>query len=150
MDTIEDFEDFLFLLNKFKVRYLIIGGLAFIFHAKPRYTKDMDVWIDPEIGNIKNINRALAEFGSPYFISLPMQKDEILRLGVAPDRIDIFLRLSGVEFANAWDNKIESAYGSVDTYWIDIDNLIKTKKGINSPRHQDDVQVLLKVKDRKA
>ena len=47
METIRDFEDMLFLLHKYKARYLIIGGLAFIYHAKPRYTKDMDLWIDP-------------------------------------------------------------------------------------------------------
>lgn len=46
METIHDFEDMLLLLEKNRVRYLIIGGLAFIYHAKPRYTKDMDLWID--------------------------------------------------------------------------------------------------------
>ena len=47
MDTVQDFEDFLELLDRHAVRYLIIGGLAFIFHAKPRFTKDIDVWLDP-------------------------------------------------------------------------------------------------------
>ena len=47
METVQDFEDMLHLLDKHKVRYLIIGGLAFIYHAKPRYTKDMDLWVDP-------------------------------------------------------------------------------------------------------
>lgn len=47
MNAIQDFEDMLQLLEKHRVRYLIIGGLAFIYHAKPRYTKDMDLWIDP-------------------------------------------------------------------------------------------------------
>jgi len=46
MEAIQDFEDMLHFLDKHKVRYLIIGGLAFIYHAKPRYTKDMDLWID--------------------------------------------------------------------------------------------------------
>jgi hypothetical protein len=42
MEAIQDFEDMLLFLDKHEVRYLIIGGLAFIYHAKPRYTKDMD------------------------------------------------------------------------------------------------------------
>ena len=42
MEAIQDFEDMLLFLDKHKVKYLIIGGLAFIYHAKPRYTKDMD------------------------------------------------------------------------------------------------------------
>ncbi len=58
MDAIQDFEDMLQFLDKHNVRYLIIGGLAFIYHAKPRYTKDMDLWIDPEPENIKRANHA--------------------------------------------------------------------------------------------
>ena len=54
------------MIEKHAVRYLIIGGLAFIYHAKPRYTKDLDLWIDPTTENVNRANKALAEFGSPY------------------------------------------------------------------------------------
>ena len=47
METIHDFEDLLMLFDQHDVRYLIVGGLAFIYHAKPRYTKDMDLWLAP-------------------------------------------------------------------------------------------------------
>ena len=46
MNSIADFEDILALFEEHKVHYLIVGGLAFIFHAKPRYTKDMDLWVE--------------------------------------------------------------------------------------------------------
>ena len=59
METIKDFEDILLLLDKYKVKYLIIGGLAFIYHAKQRYTKDMDIWIEFTDENIENANSAL-------------------------------------------------------------------------------------------
>jgi len=147
MDTIQDFEDFLFLMNKYEVKYLIVGGLAFIFHAKPRYTKDMDVWIEPEIQNIKKANIALIEFGSPRTISLPVIKNEILQLGVAPDRIDILLNIPGVVFQKAWGKKIVSAYGKIDVNWMDIDSLIRAKQLIDSPRHQEDAAILKKVKE---
>ena len=62
-DKLQDFEDMLSLLHRHDVRYLIIGELAFIYHAKPRYTKDMDLWIDAERENINRANLALAEFG---------------------------------------------------------------------------------------
>jgi len=74
METIQDFEDMLFFLDKHRVRYLIIGGLAFIFHAKPRYTKDMDLWIDPDPENVKKANNALAEFGSPFLLNPKSKK----------------------------------------------------------------------------
>lgn len=60
VETVQDFEDLLDLLERFEVRYLIIGGLAFIYHAKPRYTKDMDLWIGPDSENIARANRASA------------------------------------------------------------------------------------------
>ena len=60
MGTVQDFEDLLDLFARFEVRYLIIGGLAFISHAKPRYTKDMDLWLDPAAENIQRANLALA------------------------------------------------------------------------------------------
>jgi hypothetical protein len=34
LDTVQDFEDMLDLLERFEVRYLIIGGLAFIYHQR--------------------------------------------------------------------------------------------------------------------
>ena len=60
MDTVQDFEDMLDLLERFEVRYLIIGGLAFIYHAKPRFTKDIDLWIGPAAENVHRANRGLA------------------------------------------------------------------------------------------
>jgi len=41
--TEKDYEEFLELLNKQNVRYRVIGAFALAFHARPRYTKDMDV-----------------------------------------------------------------------------------------------------------
>lgn len=148
METIQDFEDMLFLLNKHEVKYLIIGGLAFIYHAKPRYTKDMDLWIKPDRGNITKVNCALEEFSSPILI-MPDGFEQIIQIGVAPDRIDILLDIPGVQFGTAWRKRIVDNYGAVETNWIDIDSLIRAKQKIDNPRHKEDVRVLLEVKQLK-
>ena len=145
METIRDFEDMLFLLHKHKARYLVIGGLAFIYHAKPRYTKDMDLWVGPGTENIDMTNRALREFGSPVFLS-QNDPNQIVQIGVAPDRIDLILNASGVRFETAWKKRICGYYGKAKTNWIDLNSLIRVKRGINNPRHQEDVRVLLEVK----
>ncbi len=147
MDTVQDFEDLLALLGRHEVRYLIIGGLAFIYHAKPRYTKDMDLWIGPDPGNVERANRALADFGSPHLLD-PHRPDEILQLGVAPNRIDL-LRDTGLEFDELWRNRIEGRYGQASASWVDIDGLIAIKKRIDHPRHRDDVRVLERVRERR-
>jgi hypothetical protein len=145
METIQDFEDMLKLLDEHGVRYLIIGGLAFIYHAKPRYTKDMGIWIEPLRGNVKKANEALAEFGSPYLLE-PGTISEILQLGMAPDRIDFHLRIEGALFKTAWGKRIKGHYGSAPANWIDIDSLIRIKDRIDDPRHQDDARILREVK----
>jgi hypothetical protein len=147
LDTVQDFEDLLALLERHEVRYLIIGGLAFIYHAKPRYTKDMDLWIGPDPENVERANRALADFGSPHLLD-PRRRDEILQLGIAPNRIDL-LRETGLEFAELWRNRIDGRYGRASASWIDIDGLIAIKKRIDHPRHQDDVRILERVRERR-
>ena len=145
MEAIQDFEDILLLLDNHKVRYLIIGGLAFIYHAKPRYTKDMDLWIDPEPENVKRANDALAEFGSPFLLNSQNRK-EILQLGVAPDRIDFIMNVVGAKFETAWKKRVKGRYGNARANWIDINSLIRIKSRIDNPRHQDDARVLREVK----
>ena len=145
MKTIPDFEDLVRLLAKHRARYLIVGGLAVIYHAKPRYTKDIDLWVDPSASNLRRANRALEEFGSPFLLKVG-KPDEILQIGVAPTRVDILQKVSGVRFATAWRKRIRSPYGRTGANWIDLDSLIQTKRGLSGPRHQEDVRVLRRVK----
>lgn len=145
METVRDFEDILFFLEKHRVRYLIIGGMAFIFHAKPRYTKDIDFWIDPHPDNVEKANTALAEFGSPYLLTLN-ENQEILQIGVAPDRMDFLRQVIGARFETAWKNRVRAKYGRVDANWIDIDSLVRIKSKINTPKHQEDARVLREVR----
>ena len=148
MDTIQDFEDILDLFDRHGVRYLIVGGLAFIFHAKPRYTKDIDLWIDSETENVERANHALAEFGSSELMSLN-DPNEVLQLGAAPNRIDLLRNVVALSFAEAWPRRIESHYGSSPANWIDFDSLLAIKSAIDHPRHQEDARVLRLVRDRK-
>jgi len=145
MKTVPDFEDLLRLLAKHRARYLIVGGLAVIYHAKPRYTKDIDLWVDPSRSNLRRANRALEAFGSPLLLKAG-KPDEILQIGVAPTRVDILQKVSGVRFATAWRRRIRSPYGRTGVNWIDLESLIRTKRGLSAPRHREDVRVLLHVK----
>jgi predicted nucleotidyltransferase len=147
LDAVTDFEDILDLLDKHGVKYLIIGGLAFIYHAKPRYTKDMDLWIEPSQENVLLANRALVEFGSPYLLDASKPED-ILQLGLPPDRIDFFLSIDGPAFETAWQKRIQGTYGRAKANWIAIDSLISIKSRIDQPRHEEDVRVLSEVRDR--
>jgi hypothetical protein len=145
VETIRDFEDMLLLLHRYRVQYLIVGGLAFTYHAKPRYTKDIDLWLNPSRENLERANRALAEFGSPELLAHG-DTAQILQLGVAPNRIDLILRMPGVRFDAAWRKRVRGRYGNAPANWIDLDSLIRAKSRIPHPRHQEDVRVLREVK----
>lgn len=147
MATASDFEDLLQLLDRHRVRYLIIGGMAFAYHAVPRFTKDMDIWVGPGEENIARANRALVEFGSPQVLEVG-RPSEILQLGVAPNRVDLIRQVGGVRFSTAWKKRIRGRYGSAPAFWIDLDSLIRIKSRIRHPRHQEDARILQEVKKR--
>ena len=148
MKTVPDFEDLLTLLEKHEVRYLVIGGMAFVFHVKPRYTKDMDVWVDREEDNLTRTNQALAEFGSPNLLDTGV-RGQVLQIGVAPNRIDLITSVSGVSFDTAWTTRVRASYGKTQVNWIGLDCLLDIKSRIDDPRHRSDARFLAKIKEMK-
>jgi hypothetical protein len=149
MDAVQDFEDLLVLLQRHDVRYLVIGGLAFIYHARPRYTKVMELWIDSAPGNVKRANAALAEFGSPHLLAID-EPEEILQLGLPPNRIDLLRVIEGPRFDYAWRRRIKGQYGRADVNWMDLECLIDVKSRIDDPRHRRDVRDLEEVRALRA
>jgi len=141
MHVTSDFRDMLSLLETHQVRYLVIGGYAFAFHAVPRYTKDLDIWVEDTPDNVTKTNRALEEFGSPFLLA-PAEHDVILQLGVEPNRIDILRSVSNVAFEEAWNERVRAPYGDVVTNWIGLEALVKSKTGTSTARHDEDVRVL--------
>ena len=133
-----DFREFIQSLNASGVRYLVVGGYAVAFHGHPRYTKDMDIWIDRTPDNADRVIDALGQFG---FGSLGLKRDDflvpdqIIQLGHPPTRIDISTSLSGVEFKDCYSARVATEIESVKIDFIDLENLRKNKQA--SGRHQD-------------
>jgi len=152
MKTEKDFEELLKLFNKNKVRYCIIGAYAVGIYGAPRYTKDMDLLVEPDIKNAQRIIKALSEFG---FKSLDLkekdfiQKGKTIQLGYEPVRIDLITSIEGCDFQEVWENKTIGTYGKQKAFFIGFDELIKNKK--KSGRKQDSVDVsILMTRKRKA
>lgn len=61
----QDFADLFAALNAAEARYLLVGGYAVAFHAEPRFTKDLDIWVGASPGNATRVHNALAAFGAP-------------------------------------------------------------------------------------
>jgi hypothetical protein len=148
MDAIRDFQDLLLAFAEHHVRYLIVGGLAFIYHAKPRFTKDINLWVEPEPENIDKANAALSAFGSPCLLS-HNESQSILQIGLPPNRIDLIQTIEGVSFRDAWERRDVAPYGEAPANWIDLDSLLTIKERIDDPRHQADARDLRRVRELK-
>jgi hypothetical protein len=134
----QDFKEFIQLLNDNQVLYLVVGGYAVAIHGYPRYTRDIDIWIEMTKENASHIVETLDQFG---FASLGLKEsdflveDQIIQLGYAPNRIDILTTLPGVNFAECHKKRLLVEIDGVKVNFIDLDNLRKNKKA--SGRMQD-------------
>jgi hypothetical protein len=106
-------------------------------YSEPRFTKDLDIWIEASPENAKHVFQALKSFGSPLegLTENDFAQDGFYQMGRPPVRVDILMSLSGVEFENAWNNRVETDFDDVSAYFIGLDDLIENKKA--SGRLQD-------------
>jgi hypothetical protein len=134
----QDFKEFIRSLNDNQVHYLVAGGYAVALHGYPRYTKDLDIWIEASPENAARIIKALDQFG---FSSLGLKEsdflveDQIIQLGYAPNRIDILTSLPGVDFNACYKDRFHLSVEEIEVDFIDLENLRKNKKA--SGRLQD-------------
>ncbi len=141
----KDFKEFIELLNGHNVRYLVVGGYAVAFHGYPRYTKDLDVWIELSPENADNIIKALEEFG---FGSLGLKSedfletDQIIQLGYPPNRIDILTTLKEIKFEDCYKARVEVDIQGLKINFIDLENLKYNKRVTGRPQDVADAENL--------
>lgn len=147
MSVEKDFKEFIELLNKNEVKYLVVGGFAFAYHVKPRFTKDIDFFVEPSKENSQKIMETLRQFGfgKTGLTEEDFQEpDQIILFGNSPMRIDIITSISGVEFEDAWQNKEEGKYGDIPCFFISMADLIRNKKASGRPQDITDLKLLEK------
>ena len=133
-----DFSDLLATFNAHAVEYLVVGAHALAAHGHVRATKDMDVWVRPSADNAPRILRALAAFGAPLHDLSERDLVEpglIFQIGVAPVRIDIITEIDGVDFVDAWIDRVKATLGGIAVPVLSRHHLIANKKA--SGRLQD-------------
>ena len=145
----KNFKEFIELLNKNRVRYLVVGGYALAVHGHPRYTKDIDIWILVSPDNASSIVITINEFG---FSELGLTKEDFLKrgnviqLGYPPNRIDILTSATGVDFEECYSKKVQIEMEGVRVDVIDAHNLKRNKKQTGRLQDLADVQKLEGIK----
>lgn len=144
-----DYKDLLNILNKHKVKYLIVGAYAVIYYTEPRYTKDFDIWIKNEIENAQKTFEALKEFGAPLkgvVVKDFINKNLVYQIGVEPVRVDIITGISGIEFDSAWKNRKVVDFEGIKANLIGMKELMQTKKTKRDMDRRDIAILRLKTK----
>ena len=148
------YQDFLELLRVFeehKVRYMVIGGYAVGIHAEPRYTKDLDILIEPSLLNAKRVLKALTEFGAPTenLNVEELSKPGLLYVfGIPPLRVDIMNRAKGADAARMIKRSKKIKIKNTVLKVASLEDLIALKKAAGRAQDKADLEKLQAVLPR--
>lgn len=145
MNLEPDFRDFVELLNKHEVEYMVVGGYALAFHGEPRFTGDLDIWIDCSETNAEKMVTVMKDFGAA---SLGFTKEDFIdegiikQIGQPPLRIDILGEIDGVKYSEALRDKQKFKSQGLSIPFIGAKDFIKNKEAVGRKKDLEDVRKL--------
>jgi hypothetical protein len=140
-----DFRDLLRGLNAAGVKYMVVGGYAVMVHTEPRYTKDLDLWIKPDLDNARTLLAALSDFGAPIADVKPedfTEPEVFFQIGVDPVRVDILTSVLGLDFETTWDRKIEVDFSGTPAPVLCREDILAAKLASGRARDRLDARQL--------
>lgn len=140
-----DFSDFLRLCLQNEVRFMVIGGYAVIHHSRPRYTGDLDLWIEASPENAQRVVTVLLEFGfPPDAVSTEMITlgKKIIRMGFEPMRLELFTSIPGVDFSGCYERRDLVEIGRMVVPFISLVDLKTNKLASGRPKDLQDLEEL--------
>lgn len=141
----KDFREFIELLNSHEVRYLIVGGYAVAYHGYPRMTGDIDFFLAVSEENAAKLEAVLNDFG---FGGLGLtaqdflEPGKIIQLGYPPNRIDLLTSISGISFAEAWEDRVTDELDGLPVNFVGRKTLLVNKAASGRPKDQADLDAL--------
>ena len=127
----QDFKEFVVLLNHHDVEYLLVGGYALGIHGYPRYTGDLDIWVNPTPENCRKMVKVMDDFG---FSSMGLKESDfsesgnVIQMGYPPFRIDVITRADGVGFRDCFPRRLVIEHDGVQLSVIGFEDFKKNKK----------------------
>lgn len=143
-----DFLEFIKLLEKHGVDYLVIGGYAVALHGFPRYTGDIVFFVAASDSNAENLMMVFEDFGFGD-IGLTCEDfkepDFVVEIGREPRKIQVLTGIDGVSFDECYEHRIEVDIGGLTTKFINRSELIRNKLASARPKDRIDVEELGKL-----
>ena len=141
----EDFRDFLSLCLSHELRFMVIGGYAVVHHARPRYTGDLDLWVDSSGENAERVVTVLRAFGfkgDDISTAMITEQKQIIRMGFEPMRLEIFTRIPGVQFAECYERRVFVKIGRMQVPFIGLEDLKANKQASGRLKDLQDLEEL--------
>ncbi len=141
----QDVEDLFTLFEKHQVNYLLVGAYAVMVYTDPRFTKDVELWIEAAAANSHCVTAALREFGAPLTGLSEGDFSEpgfFYTMGIPPGRIDLLMSLGTVDFTAAFSRRKFVPIGKCSVPLIAILDLIQAKQDANRPQDLLDLERL--------
>ncbi len=139
----KDFLEFIALLEKERVEYLVVGGYAVAIHGFPRYTGDIDFFVALDSGNAEKPLRVFAAFG---FGDMGLSEEDFLledfevEIGREPRKIQVLTGIDGVKFAECLAHRVIVEYEGINIPFIGKQDLIRNKLAAGRPKDRLDVE----------
>jgi predicted nucleotidyltransferase len=139
-----DFSDFIRLLNRHRVRYVVVGGYAVAYHGYSRYTGDIDFFVEKSARNAVALQRVFKDFGfdPPPEASLFLEDKRIVRIGFPPMRVEVSNHIDGVTFEECHEHRIQARVAGIRVPFIDLERLRKNKVAAARPKDLEDLRLL--------
>ena len=141
---LDQLKDVFASFQKHDVKYVVIGGIASVLYGVPRATFDLDILIKADLQNARRLLDALldAQLGTAGLSS----PEELLKheITIFEDRIRIDVQsfTPGLNFKDAWKNKVTMEYHGQSFFIVSKSDLIKSKSATGREVDLKDVQIL--------
>ncbi len=142
-----DFSDVLGCFLEDSVEFLVVGAFALAAHGVSRATGDLDIWVNPTEPNSHRVYRALGRFGAPLAAHAVGVTDfarpgTVYQMGLPPLRIDVLTAPSGVEFPEAWRDRLSVSLGGQAVPVLGLGHLVRNKAAAGRAKDLADLALL--------
>ena len=144
-----DTERLLRLLKENRSSFLVIGASAFPAYGYARATLDIDIFIRPDLRNVRRTMKALEQFGYDLMDLSPEDflKNKILIRQYTVEA-DFHPFVKGVRFESVWKNRIRAKFGNIEVYFPSLDDMIKMKRAAGRAKDREDLKYLQKLREK--
>lgn len=136
-----DFAEFIRILRRHRVRFLVIGGYAMAHHGLVRATNDVDVLVATDKTNVARIRAATLEFvGVEPRDSALRPPHGMFRIGPPAAHVDVTTKIDGIaDFDRAWQRRSKGEFFGVPVGYLSLEDMLRTKRAAGRPKDAGDI-----------